>query len=270
MFVMNKKVVLVGITFVIFLGSSLLAYHKTQTRINNLKINTARLFTVYREGVSGFVESQYRYSKELDERIIKLEGELKKKTEKISIIEESVDPKNFRWAKIKKVRAAVQQTIKDHKYKQHLSTQDLTTYASAVVDWSEQYDVSIPLILAMTRQESAFNALAVSHAGAQGIIQVMPSTAKEIAYELGVRNYNMLHVRDNIRFGTYYIMKMLNEFEGDVSLAVRAYNAGPTYVRKVIGGEYEDYPKETRHYVTAIMGTEQVDGFIKYYQKMGL
>ena len=98
-------------------------------------------------------------------RFEKMQKESDKKTIQISIIEESVDPKNFRWSKIKKVREA----IKYHRFK---DIKGLTIYAGAVVDFSEEYDVPISLILAVTRTESAFNPKAVSHAGAKGLIRI--------------------------------------------------------------------------------------------------
>jgi len=104
-------------------------------------------------------------------------------------------------------------------------------------------------------------------------MQVMPSTAREIASDLGYRHYSLYKIRDNVMFGVYYIMKMLDEFEkykDKVSLAVKAYNCGPTYTKKVIAGEYKDYPSETREYELKILGSEVEDGFIHYYQNLGL
>lgn len=193
-----------------------------------------------------------------------------KLTEKLEIVEESIDPKDARWAKVKQVRKAVKKTMDEFGYSKSMTTHDITRYSGAVVDWSEQYDVSIPLVLAMTRRESAFNPKAKSHAGAIGLIQIMPATAREIAGDLGVRHFSMYKINDNVRFGVYYIMKMMDEFEGNVNLAVRAYNCGPTYTRKVVSGEYKDFPSETKEYVRKILGDEETVGFVKYYEDMGL
>ena len=199
-----------------------------------------------------------------------LDGFLVKNSHKIAIVEESLDPKNTRWAKIKQVREAVRNTIEEFNYPKNMTTIQMTTYASAVIDYSEKYDVSVSLILAMSRRESAFSPKAKSFANAKGLIQIIPSTAREIAGDLGVRHYSMFKIRDNVKFGIYYIMKMLDEFDGDRALAVRAYNCGPTYVHKVLAGEYKDYPQETREYVRKILGDETTEGFIQYYEKMGL
>jgi soluble lytic murein transglycosylase-like protein len=130
---------------------------------------------------------------------------------------------------------------------------DLTKYAGAVVDYSSEYDISIPLILAVTRQESAFNPRAVSHAGAQGLMQLMPQTAKECMEDIGKRFYNIFDIRTNVQLGTFYLRKMLTKFNEDIELAVKAYNAGPNYVLKVLAEEYESYPQETVGYSQKVL-----------------
>lgn len=178
--------------------------------------------------------------------------------QRIAVIEESLDPKNTRWAKIKQVR----EVIINHNLGNVIY---VTKYASAVVDYSEKYDVSIPLILAVSEAESAFNPKAVSSAGARGIMQVMPATAKdEIAPDLGRRHYNLHKIRDGVQFGIWYIWKQLDNFHEDVGLAVRAYNCGPMCVSRVVAGEYEDYPNETKDYVKKVLK------FKDKYEKMGL
>ncbi len=86
------------------------------------------------------------------------------------------------------------------------------------------------LVHALMRQESAFDAKARSHAGALGLMQLMPATASETARELGLS-----HRKDwltekpsyNIQLGTAYLEKMLDRFNGSYALALAAYNAGP-------------------------------------------
>lgn len=174
-----------------------------------------------------------------------INAKLSKMKEQIILLEESIDPKNFRWAKIKKIREVIKETVAYHKF---INVKDLTRYASAVVDYSEKYDVPVSLVLAVTRQESAYNPKAVSHAGAQGLMQLMPATAKECADDIGKRYFNVFKIRDNVQLGVWYLSKMLYVFNEDVSLAVRAYNAGPVYVKKVVSGEWMKYPNETVDY----------------------
>lgn len=116
------------------------------------------------------------------------------------------------------------------------------------------------LLLSLIRQESAFNLNARSPAGARGLMQVMPSTARYIA---SVRTSNKLFdPQTNIDVGTTYFVKRLNQLNGDVELTLAAYNAG--YSR--IGEWKRRYPtenrllfldlipfRETREYVTSIL-----------------
>ena len=187
-------------------------------------------------------------------------------SEKISILDASISPSDKRWARIKKIRDAVVKTIKDGHYSHTPDINGLTTYASAVVDYSDQFDVSVPLILAITTQESAFNSNAISKTGAQGLMQLMPETAKECATDVNKPFYGIFKIRDNVQLGTWYLWKMLNIFNGDVELAIRAYNAGPVYVKKVLSHEdgFEDYPTETQKYHDIVLKWK------KNYENSGL
>jgi len=174
---------------------------------------------------------------------------------KVEAIDSAINSKSKRWGEIKKIRAVVRVTHGK------VNITVLNRYSAAVVDASNEYDVPIPLILAVTRQESAFRQHAVSHAGAQGLMQLMPRTAKECQNDIGKRFSNVFDVRSNVQLGTYYLRKMLTKFEGNTELAVRAYNAGPTYVSKVLAKEYRTYPAETVDY------TKRVLGYIEEYKK---
>ena len=86
----------------------------------------------------------------------------------------------------------------------------------------------------ITRQESSFDRNAVSHAGARGLMQLMPGTAREQAGKLGV-GYSSSRVHDpayNVMLGSAYFQRMLNTWDGNVPLAVASYNAGPGNARK--------------------------------------
>ena len=80
------------------------------------------------------------------------------------------------------------------------------------------------------RQESFFDPGAVSSASAVGLTQVIPSTAQEIAGQLGetsFRNSDLLRPRVSLRFGAHYLGSQINLFDGDLSAALAAYNGGP-------------------------------------------
>ena len=101
------------------------------------------------------------------------------------------------------------------------------------------------LIESVIRQESGFQPEAVSPAGAQGLMQLMPDTAAL----LGVKD--PFHPQQNVAGGSEYLAWQLQDFGGDVSLALAAYNAGPAAVRR--WGGVPPYA-ETQHYVRNVLG----------------
>ena len=93
------------------------------------------------------------------------------------------------------------------------------------------------MIHAIARQESQFDKAAISHAGARGLMQLMPGTAREVAGKLGLSYDRAALTTDtdyNIRLGSSYIQRMLDYYGGSYPLAVAAYNAGPGNVNKWI------------------------------------
>ncbi len=108
------------------------------------------------------------------------------------------------------------------------------------------HGVSPHLVRAVIQQESGFNPRALSHKGAMGLMQLMPTTATE----LGVSDpYNP---SENIRAGVAYLKGLLVRFKDNVALALAAYNAGPTAVTRY--GAIPPY-RETRNYVSRITNT---------------
>lgn len=97
------------------------------------------------------------------------------------------------------------------------------------------HPVEPALVLAMIRQESEFDRTAVSRAGARGLTQLMPATAKQVANSLGLPYAPDRLTRDpayNVKLGRAYLSKLLGSFDGSVALAFAAYNAGPSRVRQ--------------------------------------
>jgi soluble lytic murein transglycosylase-like protein len=107
-----------------------------------------------------------------------------------------------------------------------------------------QFGVKPGLVKAIVHTESLFDLYAVSHKGAQGLMQLMPRTARS----LGVTD--PFDPWQNIEGGTKYIGYLMRRFDGNVELALAAYNAGETVVRR-----YEGIPpyRETQRYVKRVM-----------------
>ena len=121
-------------------------------------------------------------------------------------------------------------------------------FVGLAVKYSQDYGIDPLLTLSAMMQESGGRADALSSKGAQGLLQVMPGTAEEIAGQLGVSDYDMNNPENNIQFGTKYLADQLKKF-GDPMTALAAYNAGPGAVKK-----YGGVPpfKETKNYVSKI------------------
>lgn len=113
---------------------------------------------------------------------------------------------------------------------------------------SQTYGVPKALLEAITMQESSFNPKATSHCGAQGLMQLMPATARS----LGVTD--AYDPEQNIMGGAKYISQLLAQYNGNTELALAAYNAGSNNVAK-----YGGIPpfKETQEYVVKVMGYYQ-------------
>lgn len=129
------------------------------------------------------------------------------------------------------------------------------------------------LVHALVRQESSFDPGARSRAGARGLMQLMPATAKRMARSLKVRNHSTARLTSdpghNMLLGSAYLDSMLGRFDGSMVMALAAYNAGPTSVKRWI--KSYGYPRgsldrsidwiesipysETRNYVQRILET---------------
>ena len=123
----------------------------------------------------------------------------------------------------------------------HINLREYEHYIRSV---GSRYQVDPLLIQAVIKAESNFDHLALSCKGAQGPMQLMPGTARDM------RVADPFDPRENINGGTRYLRKMLNIFDDDLHLALAAYNAGPEVVKSI--GRIPDIP-ETVEYVERVL-----------------
>lgn len=121
-------------------------------------------------------------------------------------------------------------------------------YSSLINTYAQKYNLDSGLIEAVINAESGFNPEAVSPKGALGLMQLMPATARE----LGVKN--PFDPAQNIEGGTRYLRSLLDDFKGDLPLALAAYNAGAKTVKEQ--GGIPPF-KETQDYVKKVLGDYQ-------------
>jgi len=141
-------------------------------------------------------------------------------------------------------------------------------YWNEVQEAAASYDYDPRLFHALVREESSFDRLVVSHAGAIGLSQLMPGTADTVARWMGVK-VSRAQLRDplmNLTLGSRYLSKVLAGMDGNPYLALAGYNAGPARVRQWVG-EWNNPPldafieaipyRETRGYAKRVTGTWQ-------------
>lgn len=112
---------------------------------------------------------------------------------------------------------------------------------------AQRHGVDPDLIVRQIGQESGFNPDALSSAGARGLLQLMPGTARDLGVDPG-------DWRQNVDGGVRYMRQQMDAFGGDIELALAAYNAGPGNAR-ARGKDWSRYAPETRNYVRALAGT---------------
>jgi hypothetical protein len=121
-------------------------------------------------------------------------------------------------------------------------------YHPIIIQTSSRHQVDPAIVKAIIMAESGYNPRAISKAGAKGLMQLMPKTAQALGVE------NVFNPQQNISGGVRYFKQLMNRFNGDFELALAAYNAGSTTVRR-----YKGVPpfKATQNYIKKVF---------KYYQ----
>ncbi len=133
-------------------------------------------------------------------------------------------------------------------------------FAEEIAEAAERFRLSPALLLAVIRQESLFALTALSTAGARGLMQLMPATARRMADSLGWRSFDADLPRDNILLGAAHLAELLAASGGEVPVALAAYNAGPERAQawRPRGRTLDEYVErigysETRRFVRSVL-----------------
>jgi len=133
---------------------------------------------------------------------------------RIDIIDSGIKPDKKRRLLISKIRDAIGDNVS-----REIGARDLNNIANAVIDYSYEWNLTIPQVLAQIQTESNFDTNAVSSVGAQGLMQIMPKTLKYIEYEMpksppNLKAFNIYH---NIRAGCFYMDEQIKRLNWDLT-----------------------------------------------------
>lgn len=166
---------------------------------------------------------------------------------------------------------AIHTTIKANQWND-LSIRFPLAYQANMLDSAKVATIRPEWLYAITRQESAFGHDASSSAGARGLMQLLPGTAKLVAKKLGVsfNNSDLFKPEKNITLGSSYLKTLLDDFDGNHILATAAYNAGPHRVKRWLNRQSAALPHdiwietlpfhETRNYVQNVLAFSVIYG----------
>jgi soluble lytic murein transglycosylase-like protein len=150
-------------------------------------------------------------------------------------------------------------------------------YSETIRNLARSQGLPASLVFGIIHQESAFDRKAISHAGARGLMQLMPKTAKEVSRKLRLP-YSLARMTDadfSVRLGTSYFRQVLEMFDGRVEVALAGYNAGPTRIRRLWSqspGEVDAFVDdlsfdETKIYVKRILAIS--DSYKRLHPELG-
>lgn len=179
---------------------------------------------------------------------------------RVDTLSNSINIEDKRRELITNIRNAINENVNHI-----IGVRDLNRIANAVIDYSYQYNLAIPQVLAQIKVESDFRIRAVSKAGAQGLMQIMPKTLHYIGYDMpdAPPRLNPWNIYHNIKSGCFYMSEQIAEF-GTYDEALKAYNFGPDNLKKYNAGERKTMPNETSEYVP------KVHRYIEIFGRYGL
>lgn len=194
-----------------------------------------------------------------------LQAELDQTNSHIIILDGTVNNETRRKQRIVNIRQIIKDTIASNGLKEAslLSHYQLTEIAAGIIDYSDKYDLPVPLFMGLLRAESAFNPNAVSKKNAKGLGQIIDSTAEDISKQLGRPYFNPFKISHNLEYSAYYLAKVLHRFGNKDIHAMWAYNAGPEFVAGYLAGNFEKLPLETQEYA------ERVSNFSALFREKG-
>jgi len=138
------------------------------------------------------------------------------------------------------------------------------SYYDLLVDSCQRFDLDPLLLLALVREESAFDPSCVSRVGATGLTQKMPATGAMLARQLGLAEYDLTNPADSLLLGAAYIAEQVNRYDGNLALALAGYNAGPGNANRWKAAFFAMEPElwlllrpydETRRYIIRLVGS---------------
>lgn len=149
-------------------------------------------------------------------------------------------------------------------------------YQQEILYYSERNKIDPFLVAAIIKNESGYDGKAVSHVGAVGLMQIMPETGQWIAEQMGLEDYHeddLYLTKTNIRMGCWYVGELEHEFQGNLALAMIAYNAGRGQTKMWMDENQWDYDfnhleeipyPDTKEYVAKVLRDR--DKYYLYYR----
>jgi len=138
-------------------------------------------------------------------------------------------------------------------------------FQDAIYKYSKRYNIDPFFVASMIREESKYNRTIISHAGARGLMQIMPATGKYLARQMNIRRFNtsMLFIPDvNIQIGTRYMRDLMKQFDNNHAFVAGAYNGGPgrmtRWMKELDGSDLDEFIEdipidETRWHIKKVL-----------------